>query len=350
MRTDAASPRRRPPHWLRRIVAAFGVASLVACSASGEGTLGSTARASAPFGTFVPRAVAAASAAPTTTDTDPARTRLGAPQLVPETTATATGAIRHVVVIWMENHEATAVTSTSMPYLYGLARRYGRADRYYAVRHPSLPNYLAFWAGSTEGVTNDGTYNFTGTSISNQMTAAGLSWRTYAQDYPATTGCHTGTTYTGGVDGWGVAGTYVRRHDPAMSFTFVSRSSQCGNVRPLARFDPNVNLAFVVPNLCNDMHDCSMARGDAFLKAFVPHVLTAPDWAHTLLVITFDEGTTSTNGGGRVFTVVARQGLSGKVSTITHNHYGLLRTVERVFGLPCMRQSCNVSAMSEFLP
>ena len=90
-------------------------------------------------------------------------------------------------------------------------------------------------------------------------------------------GCHTGTSYTGGVDGWGVAGTYVRKHDPAMSFTYVSRTTRCANIRPLARFDPNVNFAFVVPNLCNDMHDCSMAKGDAFLKAFVPHVLTAPD-------------------------------------------------------------------------
>jgi hypothetical protein len=298
---------------------------------------------------LAPTAVATG-AAPTATATDPTRAAPSASPAPRTTTATATGAIRHVVVIWMENHEATAVTSTSMPYLYGLSKMYGRADRYYGVRHPSLPNYLAFWAGSTEGVTNDGTYNFTGTSISNQMTAAGLSWRTYAQDYPTSTGCHTGATYTGGVDGWGVAGTYARKHDPAMSFTYVSRSSQCANIRPLARFDPNVNLAFVVPNLCNDLHDCSMAKGDAFLKAFVPHVLTAPDWAQTLLVITFDEGTTNTNGGGRVFTVVARQGLSGKVSTITHNHYGLLRTVERVFGLPCLHESCNVSAMSEFLP
>lgn len=250
----------------------------------------------------------------------------------------------------MENREATSVTSTSMPYLYGLSKTYGRADRYYAVAHPSLPNYLAFWAGSTEGVTNDGTYNFSGTSLANQMAAAGLSWRTYAQDYPTTSGCHTGTTYTGGVDGWGVAGTYVRRHDPAMSFTYVSRSSRCADIQPLARFDSNVNLAFVVPNLCNDLHDCSAAKGDAFLKAFVPHVLKAPDWAHTLLVITFDEGTTSTNGGGRVFTVVARAGLAGKVSTTTHNHFGLVRTVEQVFGLPCLHLSCSASALSEFLP
>jgi phosphatidylinositol-3-phosphatase len=255
-----------------------------------------------------------------------------------------------VIVIWLENREASSVTSTSMPYLWRLSRTYGHADRYYAVTHPSLPNYLAFWSGSTQGVTNDGVYNLAGSSLSSQMAAAGKSWRTYAQDYPTTAGCHTGISYTGLVDGWGVAGTYVRRHVPAMTFTSVSRTAQCANIQPLARFDPSVNLAFVVPNLCNDMHDCSLATGDTFLKAFVPHVLSAPDWAHTLLVVTFDEGTTSTNGGGRVFTAVARLGLSGVASSVTHSHYGLLRTIESSLGLPCLRQSCNATALTEFLP
>jgi phosphatidylinositol-3-phosphatase len=250
----------------------------------------------------------------------------------------------------MENEEATAITSTSMPYLYGLARTYGRADQYYGVAHPSLPNYLGFWSGSTQGVTDDGVYNFPGASLANQMTAAGLSWRTYAQDYPGGRGCSTGTAYTDGVDGWGVAGTYARKHDPAMSFTYVSGSAQCANIQPLARFDPNVNFAFVVPNLCNDMHDCSLATGDAFLKAFLPGVFGAPDWAHTLLVVTFDEGSTSTNGGGRVFTLVARAGLDGLTSSVTHDHYGLLRTIEDVFGLPCLNRSCAAAPLAEFLP
>ena len=126
------------------------------------------------------------------------------------------------------------------------------------------------------------------------MAAAGRSWRTYAQDYPATSGCHTAATYSGVLDGPGVAGTYARKHNPAMSFTSVSGTSQCANIQPLAKFDPSVNVAFVVPNLCNDAHDCSLATADAFLKGFVPKVTGSADWAHTLLVVSFDEGSTST--------------------------------------------------------
>jgi len=249
----------------------------------------------------------------------------------------------------MENRESSAVTASTMPYLYGLSQTYGRADGFYAVTHPSLPNYLAFWSGSTQGVTDDADHNLAAASLSSQMAAAGKSWRTYAQDYPAG-GCSTGSAYSGGVDGPGVAGTYARKHNPAMSFTFVSGSSQCANVQPLASFDPGVNFAFVAPNLCNDMHDCSPAKGDAFLRAFLPGVFTAPEWAHTLLIVSFDEGTTNVHGGGRVFTMVARQGLDGVSSSTMHDHYGLLRTIEDIFGLPCLGASCGATPLAEFLP
>jgi acid phosphatase len=86
------------------------------------------------------------------------------------------------------------------------------------------------------------------------------------------------------------------------------------------------------------------------LSAFLPRVLGAPDWAHTLLVVSFDEGSTNLNGGGRVFTLVARAGLSGFVSSAVHNHYGLLRTIEDIFGLPCLGAACSATPLSEFLP
>jgi acid phosphatase len=257
--------------------------------------------------------------------------------------------INHVVVVWLENEEATGVTAATMPYLFGLAMRYGRADAYYGVGHPSLPNYLAVWSGSTQGVIDDGMHDLGAPSLSSQMAAAGRSWRTYAQDYPSTSGCHTGSSYSGGPDGPGVAGTYARKHDPAMSFMAVSTTSQCSNIEPLAKFDPSANVAFVVPNLCNDGHDCSLATADDFLKAFVPKVTGAADWAHTLLVISFDEGSTSTNGGGRVFTAVIRDGLSGVVSTTTHTHYSLLRTIQNLNGLACLANSCGANTLSEFL-
>ncbi len=123
------------------------------------------------------------------------------PSAVPSATTNgrspALSGISHVVVVWMENREASSVTPSSMPYLHELARTYGRADAFFAVTHPSLPNYLALWSGSTQGVSDDGTYDLAGPSLSSQASAAGRSWRIYAQDYPASPGCHTGPRIAG---------------------------------------------------------------------------------------------------------------------------------------------------------
>jgi hypothetical protein len=277
------------------------------------------------------------SGSPAPTPTPPSPTPTASPTPTPSPSG---GAISHVVVIWLENHEYSSVTATSMPFLYGLSSTYGRATNYDGVSHPSLPNYLGFWSGSTQGVSDDGTYNLGAASLSSQMAAAGKSWRTYAQDYPATAGCHTASTYSSGADGPGVAGTYAA----------VSGTSQCANIQPLAAFSTSPAVSFVVPNLCNDAHDCSLTQADAFLKAFVPKVTGSADWPHTLLVITFDEGNTSTGGGGHVFTAVARAGLSAKVSSTLHNHYGLLRTIENLNGLGCLANSCSAAPLTEFLP
>jgi hypothetical protein len=326
-------------------VIAITAATVGACSITQPATPQPSGAVASPGGS-IPGLVSPATPGPAGSATAGAPTE---PATQP-TASTGASGIRHVVVVWLENREATDITAASMPYLYGLAQKYGSADRLFAVSHPSLPNYLAFWSGSTHGVTDDNSYDLSGPSLSSQLDTVGRSWRTYAQNYPTTQGCHTAATYDGGVDGPGVAGTYARKHVPAMSFTSVSKGPSCAGIQPLTRFDPTVALAFVAPNLCNDMHDCSPATGDAFLRAFLPSVFQAPDWAHTLLVVSFDEGTTDAHGGGRVFTLVARQGLTGLHSSTEHDHYGVLRTIEDLFGLPCLGAACQATPLTEFLP
>lgn len=281
------------------------------------------------------------------------------PSSTPSSSSTTTpppsaSGINHVIVVWLENKESSAISAASMPYLYGLSSQYGRATQMYGTNHPSLPNYLAFWSGSDQGMQgDDGTHDFAGASIANQMDAAGLSWRTYAQNYPDNGQCNKGSSYSGGVDGWGAAGQYVRRHNPAMSFTYISANAgRCANIQSLSHFNPLVNFAFVIPNMCNNAHDCggSLPGADSFLQAFLPQVFNSSDWAHTLLIVTFDEGTTSVNGGGNIFMLVARPGLAGVTSATTHNHYGVLRTIENVLGLPCLGNACSAAPLSEFLP
>ena len=78
------------------------------------------------------------------------------------------------------------INSRSAPFLTELGRRYARLPNYFAVTHPSLPNYLALVSGSTHGITNDCTAcSVEGRSIGDQLTGAGRSWAAYAEGFPS---------------------------------------------------------------------------------------------------------------------------------------------------------------------
>jgi hypothetical protein len=253
-----------------------------------------------------------------------------------------------VYIIVMENEESTAIVgNSSAPYINSLIRQYGLAASYYAVAHPSEPNYLALWSGSTQGVTDDGTYNLSGKNVVDELEAKGKTWKVFAQNVPLN--CYTGATASGGEDG---AGTYARKHEPAISFTDISGSAaRCANITDFTHFDPAAaDVAFIVPNLCNDMHDCSIATGDSFLQGFVPQILNSAAWQQGgVLFLTWDEGTTNTNGGGQVATVVISKAVSaGFQSSTSHDHYSLLHTVENAWGLSCLNNTCTANDLREF--
>jgi phosphatidylinositol-3-phosphatase len=254
----------------------------------------------------------------------------------------------HVFVIVMENKElGSIIGNRSAPYINGLATQYGLATEYTAVTHPSQPNYLALWSGSTQGVRNDGVHTFAaGATLADQVEASGRSWHVAAQNVPLD--CFVGATASGGEDG---VGTYARKHEPAISWTSVSSSpARCANITDFSHFDPTVgNLWFLVPNLCNDMHDCSVASGDAFLRTFIPRILGSPVMRDSVIFLTWDEGSTSSGGGGEVPTIAVGPLVKGSfTSAIPHSHYSLLRTIEQAWGMPCLLSACSANDLGEF--
>ncbi len=257
-------------------------------------------------------------------------------------------AFSHAYVIIMENHEyGQIVGSSSAPYINGLIAKYGLATNYDAVSHPSEPNYLALFSGSTQGVTNDGRYDLAGTNLADQLAAHSKSWRVYAQNVPL--GCSTVMSASGGPDG---AGTYERKHEPAISFTDISgNAARCANIANFSAFDPAAaHFELIVPNMCNDMHDCSVATGDTFLSNFVPTITgSAAFKSGGVLFITWDEGTSNLGGGGHVATLIIGPGVkTGFTSSTAHDHYSLLRTIENAWGLGCLNHTCAANDLREF--
>jgi phosphatidylinositol-3-phosphatase len=226
----------------------------------------------------------------------------------------------HVVVIVFENKEAS---SFSAPTFASLGRRYGRLTRYLAVSHPSLPNYLALVSGSTHGVHTDCTKcTMRGMTLGDELTAAGRSWNAYAEGYPSSP-------------------RFAKKHVPFLYFP-----RDVSHVLPLSRFKPTAlpAFAFVVPDRCHDMHDCSVATGDAWLRGFVQPLLTLPK---TVVFVVFDEGTTNEGGGGHVPALALGTAVRpGVVFAHATNHYGLLRTIEDAWSLPRLGLSAQATPIT----
>ena len=87
------------------------------------------------------------------------------------------------------------------------------------------------------------------------------------------------------VDGVGKSGAYVRKHNPAISYTSISgNAAKCANITNLAGFDPAAaNFEFITPNMINDMHDGTVADGDNFLKAFLPKITSSAAFANSVV-------------------------------------------------------------------
>jgi hypothetical protein len=334
---------RRP----RLLIALFVASAALVSAVAGSLALADASRSAAPAAHPTHKPKPTATPVPTSTPV-PTPTSSPTPTPSPTSTPPPLPSFGHVFVILMENEESTAIIgNSSAPYINSLANQYGLATNYTAVAHPSEPNYLALWSGSTQGVTDDGVYNFsTGSTIASQLEAAGKSWHVAAQNVPLT--CYTGATASGGEDG---TGTYARKHEPAISWTAVSgNATRCANITDFTHFNPDLgNFWFVVPNLCNDMHDCSIATGDTFLKSWLPAILNSAAFTNGVVFLTWDEGSTTTGGGGKVATIVISPlAKTAFTSATSHTHYSLLHTIQDAWGLACLANTCSANDLREF--
>ena len=245
-------------------------------------------------------------------------------------------ALQHIVVIVEENKPARSIIGNPQaPYINGLARGGAQATHYSAVTHPSLPNYLALTSGTTAGITSDcnppgGSCLDTAPNIAEAIDHAGKTWKMYAESMPQP--CFTGNT-----------DRYAVKHNPFLYFPSVTRDhAYCAAhdvpashlSTDLASADSLPNLAVISPDLCNDMHDCSIATGDAWLQQTVPKILASPAFAsgHSLLVVAFDEGDSFDNTVTCIFAGPAAR--AGATVATPFNHYSLLHTIEAGLSLP----------------
>ncbi|KAJ5635020.1 uncharacterized protein N7484_008333 [Penicillium longicatenatum] len=237
------------------------------------------------------------------------------------------------VQIWLENEDySAAIKDTNLAYLASLGIT---LTNYYAITHPSQPNYVAAVGGNTFGITDDSTHYISSSTetIVDLLEDAGVSWSLYQEDMP-----YSGfeANYKNQKTG---ANDYMRKHNPLMSYNSVTsdtdRLAKSKNFTMFYKDLDNNELPqwmFITPNMTNDGHDSSLATAGLWSRNFLTPLLSNENFNtdSTLIILTFDEGLTT--GTNQIYAVLLGGAVSsaqvGTKDDTAYNHYSLLKTVE----------------------
>jgi hypothetical protein len=241
----------------------------------------------------------------------------------------------HVVVVIEENHGYWQIIGSSeAPYINTLATQGALFTKSYALTHPSQPNYLGLFSGSKQGITDDSCpHTFSAQSLESELIAAGKTLVSYSEGLPAV-----GSTVC-------TSGLYVRKHAPWTDFSKDHSSDH----QPFTSFPTNFaklpTVAWVIPNLDDDMHDGTIQQADSWLQTNLMAYATWAKHNNSLLIVQWDEDQgTSTNHIATIF--VGPMVKPGKYSE-TINHYNILRTIEDMYGLAHLGGSAGAKAITD---
>ncbi len=234
----------------------------------------------------------------------------------------------HIVIVMEENKSFTQIIGNpDAPYINALAGRGALLTLSHGVTHPSQPNYLALFSGSVHGTSSNACpLELSGANLASALAEKGLSFASYAESMPQA-----------GFDGC-IHGVYMRKHNPVANWKELAALNLPFSAFP-QDFEKLPTVVLVIPDQHNDMHDGSVAQGDAWLaKNIAPYA----HWAMThnsLLIVTWDEDDGSADN--RVATLFIGPMVKRGNSAQRINHYNILRTIEEIFGLPYLGESAQ---------
>ncbi|MFZ1007206.1 MAG: alkaline phosphatase family protein [Candidatus Sulfotelmatobacter sp.] len=241
----------------------------------------------------------------------------------------------HVVVVMEENHSYSEIIGSSeAPYINSLAEKGASFTNSHAITHPSQPNYLALFSGSTHGVTSDACpQTFSVANLASELIADGLTFTGYSEGLPSV-----GSEVC-------ASGEYARKHVPWTDFTNVPSSAN----QPFTSFPSDFadlpTISWVIPDLLDDMHTGTVQRADTWLKTHLQSYLTWAQSNNSLLIVTWDENNDAPRN--QIPTIFAGPMVKPGEYGEDINHYNVLRTLEAMYGLPYAGKSASVTTITD---
>jgi len=239
----------------------------------------------------------------------------------------------HIVIVFEENKNYTQVVTDSN--MAEFESRGASFTSFYGITHPSQPNYIGFFSGDLQGVTDNLDHDLNVENLSTLLKNSGYTHISYAEGLPY-------PGFRGSTSGF-----YARKHNPAASFTNIPDSE----IQPFTSFPTDFSklpaLSIVIPDLNNDMHDGTVSTGGIWLKNNLDQYA---QWAMThnsLLIITFDECDVAYQVDvAQIYTVIIGEHVKPRKYNNHFNHYSLLAFIEDNWMLPRMGQAVNAEAVS----
>lgn len=238
----------------------------------------------------------------------------------------------HIVIVIEENKSYSQIIGNpDAPYINALAQRGALFTNSHGITHPSQPNYLALFSGSTRGIgSNTCPLDLSGDNLASALQEKELSFISYSESMP-TTG-YPGCRY----------GAYMRKHNPVANWKELASANQPLTAWP-RDYTKLPTVSFVVPDQRHDMHDGSIAQGDAWLKQ---NIEGYAQWAmdnNSLLIVTFDEDDGSE--GNRIVTLFVGQMVKPGKYAQRIDHYSVLRTILHMHDLPGLSESARAETI-----
>jgi phosphatidylinositol-3-phosphatase len=241
----------------------------------------------------------------------------------------------HVVIVMEENQAYSQIIgSSNAPYINALASQGALFTNSYAITHPSQPNYVALFCGSTQGLTDDSCpHTFSGPDLGSQLLEANYSFAGYSEDLPGV-----GSTVC-------TSSNYARKHAPWTNFTDVPASSNQLFTSFPSDYTELPTVSFVIPNLLDDMHSASIQQGDTWLQN---NLDSYAQWAKThnsLLIVTWDEDDNTSNN--HIATIFVGANIKTGQYSESITHYSVLRTIQAFYNLSPINNSANVPPITD---